>query len=146
MRNGSSSGDDMIEVIADPVQLMKVGQALTNMEAENFIRPELDTFTEAVIDEASPYPPQSPEARYERTQHLGDSWSQTIQGLDAKVKNAAEYAGWVLTRNPRHAVGAKRKMRMGWKFGWKETYTVMQEEMDKWIVMMEHKAFRLWER
>jgi hypothetical protein len=142
----------MIEVIADPVQLLKVKQALSSLQAENFIRPELEVYGKSVVEVASPYPNQAEGARYVRTGTLGDRWERSVSGLDVRIKNLAPYAGWVLARNPKRRKGAlrpgkdRKSMSMDWKFGWKQTAAVMLEQMDEWIVYMEHKAFRLWER
>lgn len=144
----------MIEIIADPVQLKRLGQALTDLEARNFIKPELDVYGRNVVTEASVYPKQAQGARYERTFTLRDSWERSVTGLEVRIKDTAPYAGWVLARNPRRRKrrelepgrGARKAMSMDWKFGWKQTYQVMLDKMDEWIVYMEHKAFRLWER
>ena len=144
----------MIEIIADPQQLLRLGQALTNLEAEKFIKPELDVYGRNVVTEASAYPAQAEGAKYERTFTLRDSWERSVTGLDVRIKDTAPYSGWVLARNPRKRKRAalkpgkdrRKAMRMDWKFGWKQTYQVMQDVMDEWIVWMEHKAFRLWER
>lgn len=46
----------MIDVVVDQVQLKKVGQALTDLEAQHFIKPELPPFGRAVIDMMQVYP------------------------------------------------------------------------------------------
>lgn len=140
----------MIEVHWDPVQLLRAKTALTKLEAENFIRPELPGYIDMVLTVAEVYPPQYAGAHYERTGRLDRSWVSTIEKLDARIKNIAPYSGWVLARNPRHKIGAKRSMRMDWKVGkdnaWPVVKNVMIDKMAEWIVYMEHKAFRLWER
>lgn len=46
----------MIEVSVDPVQLKKVGDALTDLEAQHFIKPELPPFGKMVVDVMEVYP------------------------------------------------------------------------------------------
>jgi hypothetical protein len=140
----------LIDLSWDPVQLLKARTALTHLEAENFIRPELPGYIESVLTVADVYPTQFKGAHYERTGKLKASWETSVVGLDARIKNIAPYAGWVLLRNPRHKIGTKRAMRMDWKVekgnAWPLVNLLMIDKMADWIVYMEHKAFRLWER
>ena len=46
----------MIEVVVDPVQLKKVGEALTDLEAQRFIKPELPPFGRMVVQHMQVYP------------------------------------------------------------------------------------------
>lgn len=136
----------VIECDADPIQLLQVNQALTDLQAENFIQKNLGDYLALVMEQAKPYPEQNSLTGYERTFNLLGSWNPAVEPLAAHVKNLAEYAGWVLEKNPRRKVRSAKKMTMTWKFNWKQTRKVMLDVMDEWIVKMEHKAFLLWER
>ena len=46
----------MIEVVVDQAQLKRVGEALTDLEAQNFIKPEMPPFGRAVVDVMRIYP------------------------------------------------------------------------------------------
>ena len=178
----------MIEVIADPIQLKKVGQALTDLEAQQFIKPELPPFGRMVVDVMQVYPSEGlvlkssqrlrsekAAARaignlfgmgalavsmvsgqdtgakgpgYKRTQKYAGSWSATLEGLNERIINNAEYAGYVggLNASPGGRGGAKGDQPYTWRYGWKRLTKVADEVMDEWIPKMESKAFRLWER
>jgi len=45
-----------VEVIVDQAQLLKVGQALTDLEARKFIKPALPPLAKTIIKVVSPYP------------------------------------------------------------------------------------------
>lgn len=143
----------MIEVIVDQGDLIKAKQALTSLEAENFIRPELPGYVRSVMAVAEVYPPEVTGSRYKRTGTIKESWSSDVRSLEVEIKNLAPYSGFVLARNPKQRRTAELKpgrdrkaMSMGWKAAWKQTGTVMLDQMDEWIYQMERKAFRLWER
>ena len=148
----------MIEMVGNP-QLLAEGQALTKLQAENFLRPELEQFGKAVVLDAAIYPaagtvlqpkrsgtawllnlfsPAKARApsKYQRTGNLGQSWRQSMTGLDVKVENLATYAGYVM--------GPKQPYT--WRYGWRRLQNIMADTMDFWILKMEHDAFSLWER
>lgn len=175
-----------VELIVDQGDLLKAEQALTGLQAENFIRPNLDTFGKAVIEEASPYPApglvlkssqqyrgERASARmlggsvlggffaslvsketggagstYKRTGEYGRQWKASTQGLNERIENLAVYAGYVggLDASPGGKEGAKGNQPYTWRYGWKRLKKVAEDTMDAWILEMEHKAFRLWER
>lgn len=147
-----------VQIIVDQGDLLQANAALTKLQAEQFIRPELPGYLKSVMTVAEVYPPQFAGARYERTGHLKGSWAKEMGYPDARVRNLADYAGWVLARNPRHykkAAGRpgkdpRKSMSMLWKVekgnAWPEVPRIMRDKMTDWIDYMEHKAFKLWER
>lgn len=126
--------------------LLRVDERLTNLQAENFIRPELGNFGQSVIALAAVYPPAhgpisykrpvGDRKPYRRTGALSQTWVASLAGLGAEMKNLSGYSDYVM--------GSKQPY--AWKAGWKQLSKLARDRMDIWILEMESKAFRLWER
>lgn len=79
---------------------------------------------------------------YQRTYNLRNQWHRSIHGvagatdLKQQIENKADYAGYVMGR----------KQPYTWRYGWRRLRKIMLDQMDLWILEMESKAFRLWNR
>ena len=73
---------------------------------------------------------------YRRTGNLARRWANSVSGLDARMQNQAGYSGYVMGQ----------KQPWAWKAGWRRFQKIATDRMDIWILEMESKAFKLWER
>lgn len=176
-----------VELVVDQMDLLKAEQALTNLQAENLIRPEMAPFGEAVtaimkvypsagivLKSSQQYRQERASARslgkmlglggalaglvskqtsgkgpgYKRTYKYSESWTATLEGLNEHIVNDAPYSGFVggLDASPGGKSGAKGNQPYTWRYGWQRLKKVAEDTMDEWIVRIERKAFRLWER
>lgn len=136
----------MTDFIFEKSDLLRAQEALTHLQAENFIRPELSDFGRSVIALASIYPPAHGPLSYKRpvgnrrpyrrTGNLAARWAESLAGLGVRLQNMADYSDYVMGQKQPYA----------WKAGWKRLRQMMMDRMDIWILEMESKAFRLWER
>ena len=178
----------MIEVYANPAQLKWIGQALTDLEAQRFIKTGLPTHAMEVLDAMRVYPAEgivlkssqrvrAERARarsignifglgkfaaslvstrdtghgpsnYKRTQNYKNSWGYTLEQLNEHITNYAEYAGYVggLDASPGGRSRSKGNQPYTWRYGWPRLKKMAEDVMDRWIPMMEDKAYYLWER
>ena len=134
------------DFIFEKSDFVRAGEALTHLQAEHFIRPELDDFGRSVVDIAKVYPPEhgplsykrpvGDRKAYRRTGNLARQWANSVSGLDARMQNQAGYSDYVMGQ----------KQPWSWKAGWKRFSKIATDRMDIWILEMESKAWRLWER
>ena len=134
------------DFVFEKSDLLRASEALTHLQAENFIRPELDDFGRSVMDIARVYPsehgpisykrPVGKRRAYRRTRNLARQFISSVSGLDARMQNLAGYSGYVMGQKQPYA----------WKAGWQRFQKIATDRMDLWILEMESKAFRLWLR
>lgn len=136
----------MTDYIFEKSDLLRATERLTHLQAENFIRPELDVFGSSVVEIAREYPPShgplsygrpvGDRKPYRRTGNLARRWLSSVSGLDVRMQNEADYSGYVMGQKQPYA----------WKAGWKRLQKIATDRMDLWILETESKAFKLWER
>ena len=178
----------MIDIDVDTTGFQTFQGTLSDLQAEAFISPELETFGKAVVEVAEVYPPKGlvfksgqrvkkeraiaraqggggkagsllakmvglidisrSASDYQRTGSYGANWHTSTQGLEERITNEAEYAGYVggLDASPDGRSGARGNQPWTWRYGWPRLVKVAQEVMDNWITFMEAKAQELWER
>jgi hypothetical protein len=133
-------------LIFERSDLLRANEALTQLQAENFLRPELAGFGSSVVDLAKVYPPEhgplsyfrpvGKRQAYRRTGNLARQWASSVAGLNVRIQNFAGYSEPVMGQRQPYA----------YKAGWKRLKQVAADRMDIWVLETESKAWRLWER
>jgi len=122
----------MIKVEINKRDLAELQRDLHVLRPKNLLRSEMEPFATSVIQEAGRYPPP---VGYPRTGHLKRSWYYTIHGVNAEIKNAASYAGWV---------HGEEQIDTHKKHGWKQVFDVATTQLEKMLDRLSKKVDKIW--